>query len=363
MIDLIDIDGAPFARGAAYGAQAAGRIRAHVRDWLSAMALAGGCDGEAYARALVRDTDFKAAIAEHAPDLVQEVDGVAEGAGVDPELMYALQLVDEEWAYRKRGRRAARTPEKCSSFAFAGADGPGWIGQNMDLSPHTAGHQMALRVRGQGDAPSTLVFTVAGLLALMGVNSAGLGVCVNSLPQLPSRATGLPVAFMIRRLLQARTLDAAVALVRTLPHATNQHYVLAAPGAVRSFECSAAGVVEYHPPQPDRVLHTNHPLGGEPGDPEAEAERRNSVARLRSLETRLGAGRPDLQTLQAALCACDDPQNPVCRVYDPEAGLIGYTTGAMISAIAPGPEPLRAWMSAGPPSVAGYDALTLPRPA
>ena len=359
MIRVVDAGGDAHARGVAIGLALRDRIAAHMADWLATMGRAAGGDGEGYARRLLRDTDFRDALALHAPDLLDEARGVAEGASQDPDLVYALQLMDEEWAYRVRTRRTAAVLQKCSSLAIVTAGGPTWIGQNMDLGPHTDTHQVALRIGSDGDRPAALLFSIAGMLALMGVNGAGVGVCVNSLPQLPSAPTGVPVAFMIRRLLQARSLAETVDLVRSLPHATNQHYVLAAPGAVRSFECSAAGVTEYRPADRSRVLHTNHPLGAETGTPEPQGERRNSVARLESLTRRLGEGQADLASLQGALCAFDDPQNPVCRVYDPAAGLIGFTTGSMLTALRPGPKSLRAWMSAGPPSVAGYDPVSL----
>ena len=129
----------------------------------------------------------------------------------------------------------------------------------MDLGWYTDGFQALLEVD-DGEAPAALVFTTAGMLGLLGVNAAGVGVCVNSLPQLPSAPEGLPVAFVIRRLLQARAAEEALGLVQTLPHATNQHYVIAGPGVARSFEAGAGGVTEYLPPDPTRVLHTNHPL-------------------------------------------------------------------------------------------------------
>jgi hypothetical protein len=187
----------------------------------------------------------------------------------------------------------------------------------------------------------------------MGVNAAGVGVCVNSLPQLPSAPEGLPVAFMIRRLLQARSAGEAFDLVQSLPHATNQHYLIAGPGEARSFEASAAGVTEYLPPDPSRVLHTNHPLTDAPAAPEPPAARENSAARLASLQARLGAGDPGLAEIQAALSSCDDVRHPVCRA----GGAVGFTTGSMIAALAPAG--VDAWFSAGPPDAAGYHRFAL----
>jgi hypothetical protein len=194
------------------------------------------------------------------------------------------------------------------------------------------------------------------MIGLMGVNAAAIGVCVNSLPQLPSAPEGLPVAFVLRRLLQAASLDEAADLALSLPHATNQHYLIAAPGRVRSFEASAQGVVEYPPPAPDRVLHTNHPLAW-PGGEDDAAYRENSQARLDALAARLAGGPASFEALAAALSSCDDPRHPICRSAGPSP-LAPFTAGSMISALAPGG--VTAWISPGPPREAGYRKVTVP---
>jgi hypothetical protein len=338
------------------GEQLRPAIRAHIDAWLESLERAGLGEPREYVASMLRETDFKAAIRQFAPGLLDETRGVAEGAGADFDLVYGLQLMDEEWFYRRR--RAGSRIEKCSSVAIVAADGQTWIGQNMDLGAYTDGFQTVLRTEPHKDEPGVLVFTTAGMIGLMGVNDAGIGVCVNSLPQLPAGAQGVPVAFVIRALLQTRSLEAASALVQRLPHATNQHFVIAERGAVRSFEASAAGVVEYRPPDPSRILHTNHPLAERQGEPETPQERANSVARLQSLVQRLGDGAPGVAEIKAALSSCDDPRNPVCRIPDGEAGLIGFTTGSMISAL--GRNDIESWISPGPPSERGYSRISLP---
>ena len=348
----LDIAGEPRARGRAYGQAMARRIRAHLADWLDVVGRAVEGDPQAHVAAMLRDTDFKSAIARHTPDLLAEVEGIAEGAGAPADLVFALQLLDEEWAYRLSRTGAVPKLEKCSSLAIVSAGGPTWIGQNMDLGAYTDGHQALLRIGADARGPAALVFTVAGMLGLMGVNAAGVGVCVNSIPQLPSAPRGVPVAFVLRRVLQARSLAEAVDLMFALPHATNQHYVLAEHGAVRSFEAGSQGVTEFRPPEPDRVLHTNHPLSDAPAKAETEAARRNSVARLKSLRGRLAAGSPGFPEIAAALAAFDDPDHPVCRLADSKGFLIGFTTGSMISALSPGR--VESWVSDGPPSARPY---------
>jgi hypothetical protein len=348
----VEARGGPRERGLAIGRALAGPIAGHVAALKGALpAWVQPADG--YLADLLAETDFRRAIREHTPDLMTELEATAEAAGVSADDLFALQLLDEEWAYRVR-RSAARSPQKCSSLAIVDASGPTWIAQNMDLGWYTDGFQALLEID-DGETPAALVFTTAGMLGLLGVNAAGVGVCVNSLPQLPSAPEGLPVAFVLRRLLQARTAEEAWGLVQTLPHATNQHYLIAGPGVARSFEASAVGVTEYHPPDPTRVLHTNHPLTDAPATPEPPSARENSVARLASLQARLGDGRPGLTEIQAALSSCDDPRHPVCRT----GGQVGFTTGSMISALRPGS--VEVWVSNGPPATGGYHHRVLTR--
>ncbi len=346
MFQATAIQGDPRARGRAHGEAVGERIREHRDAWFRSL----GDDPQGWVADLLRDTDFQPAIRVFAPGLLEEVEGIAEGAGLPPDHLYALQLLDEEWAYRIR-RNAGQPKAKCSSFGIATAD-LAWIGQNMDLGGYTDGAQTLLRIAPHENDPGALVFTTAGMVGLMGVNDAGLGVCVNSLPQLASRSTGVPVAFVLRRLLQSRSMAEAAMMVRTIPHATNQHYVIAVAREVRSFEASADGVVEYRPPDHTRVLHTNHPLEAAPTEPEPPAYRVNSMARLKSLESRLSEGRVDLDVVQGALTACDDPEHPVCRVRDEKGLTIGFTTGAMISRLTS--SGVESWVSPGPPSVRGW---------
>ena len=62
-----------------------------------------------------RETDYVSAISRRTPDLLEEVRGIAAGAGVDPDLLFALQLLDEEWAYRLRAGPRARTLESAAA--------------------------------------------------------------------------------------------------------------------------------------------------------------------------------------------------------------------------------------------------------
>lgn len=300
-------------------------------------------DPRGYLEDLLAGTDFLTAARRLTPDLVEEVEGLSEGAGLSFADAFALQLIDEEWAFSAR-RTRARARDKCSSLAILGTDGaPTLIGQTMDLGAYTDGFQVLLRLAADGSAPDRLVFSVAGVIGLMGVNAGGLGVCVNALFQVPTAPQGLPVAFCLRSALTWSNARDAADFLRRTPHASGQHYLLADPAEIVSLEASAAEVAIVAPLAPGRFLHTNHPLTAAVGPGEV-----NSRTRLASLQARLAVGRPGLDQAMAALCSLDDPDHPVCRRKSATPDLTNFTTGAIISEL--GPREVRSFVSFGPPA-------------
>lgn len=360
-IDIVDVAGVPHDRGAAFGAARRADIAAYLGDWLASLAQTGIGDARAYVARMARETDFITATGQHAADLLEEAKGIAAGAGQPFELIFITQCMDEEWDYRRAVLSGAKTPDKCSSLAVHTRPGETWIAQNMDLHTYTDHHQVLMRAAPHGTTAGTLVLTAGSMIGLLGVNAHGVGVCVNSLPQLPAGRQGVPVAFVIRKILECANLDAAVRLLHALPHATGQHYVIADPDGARSFEASPAGVAEYRPADPARVFHTNHPLTAQYEIKDPAATSANSMARLASLVSRLNQGDVDDAAIQAALSSADDPAHPVCRLHGP--GLTGFTTGSMVSALRRDAAVIDSWVSAGPPSVRGYNHFTLPKAA
>ena len=346
---ILDVEGTPRERGVAQGIRFGSAIAGHFDAMVAAWRLAGVGDVDAFLRDMYADTQFEEAIRRHTPHLAEEMAGIAEGAGLDTSKIYALNLIDEGWAYSV-WRQKTGALVKCMSFALRDTKGTNWIGQNMDLGAYTDGFQRVVRHAPDGGRAGSLILTLAGTLALLGVNDHGVGVCVNSIPQVPSARRGLPVAFMIRHLLEQPSARQAASLCRSLPHATNQHYLIADADEIYSLEASSDGVADAGGPQV-RVLHSNHPLVGRERYPDGEE---NSVARLVSLERRLSGEVTGLETLQAALTAFDDPKHPVCRLREDELGIISFTTGSMISALRRERGASESYISLGPPSLRGY---------
>jgi isopenicillin-N N-acyltransferase-like protein len=352
-VRVLVLDGAPVDRGRVHGEELRTDIADAMERWRAALARDVG-DPDAYLDRFLAATDHPAAIGRYAPSLVEEIRGLAEGAAIPLADCLAYQLMDEEWRYRTT---SLVPTARCSGIGvFDETPGEALLAQNMDLPSHYDGSQVLLRVR-DGDKEA-MVFSAAGMLGLDGLNSDAVGICCNTLAQLRTNGSGLPVTFTVREVLARPTLSEATAFVRAVPHAVGQNYLVGSPERVVSLECSAGGVREYAP-HPTRVLHTNHPLenddivsepGGEIGAL-SETERR-----FEFLERRVFADAPvtvaDVQTLLS------DRTTPVCKIPTPDKPSI--TLGCLIMELSS--EPVL-HLAPGPPSETAFEQFRFAPPA
>jgi isopenicillin-N N-acyltransferase like protein len=154
-LEVVEVGGSAVERGRAFGAARSKPIAAWTSAWLASLS-AGGVDNPlAYVRSFLQETDFASAVEHHVPDLRAEIEAIAAASGMEPEIAFAAQCMDEEWAYRQE-RLGAPVQHKCSSAAVH-AQGQTYIGQNMDLGSWTDGHQVVLMMQPHGRDPGACV--------------------------------------------------------------------------------------------------------------------------------------------------------------------------------------------------------------
>ena len=260
-VDLQIIDAAGSAReiGRAHGEQAREAIARGLERWRDQLALTG-VDADSLWKDLSRGSGFRDATARWAPHLLDEVEGIAEGANADPDAVFATNCLDEAWWWGKQG-------SGCSAVALIDSGQRPIIGQNMDLDTWMDTTQVALRLQ-PSEGPAQVLLSRAGMVGLCGANEAGVGVVVNTLDTLPSTTDGLPVAFVIRLLAEQTSVDAVEPALRSVRHASGQAYTVAsADGAVAGYEAGGDHVASYvnDGDRPGARWHTNHPLAGSYG--------------------------------------------------------------------------------------------------
>jgi isopenicillin-N N-acyltransferase like protein len=198
------------------------------------------------------------------PWLVDEVDGAAEGAGVDALALFAASI-EEIWSSQPSpGGMGAGAPRpfrhgRCSDLVAAPPatdDGHVWVAHNNDLAPSSEAEGVALEWRVPGEP---VVFSLGtGPWISVGWNSAGLSLTGNELSPNDDRI-GVPRLLMVREQLTATTLDEAVAMALRPDRASSYNTVFAhRDGRVVNVEGSATDAELTTPRAAGTLAHTNH---------------------------------------------------------------------------------------------------------
>ncbi len=367
---VVEMRGTPRQKGQAHGAALAPKIAETMARWRADIAAAYDSDVDGFIDSFLGGTRFPAALERWTPHLLEEIDGIAEGAGQPVRDVLALNFMDEQWWFNAERKAASDVPEgkNCTSFGSTdSAAGATLMGQTMDIAAWSEGLQALLHLH-DDDGRETYVFTFAGFIGLLGLNSRGVGICCNALLELDHSDRGLPVAAVMRGVLGHDDPASAAAFVNRVNHASGQNYVIGGPGQVMSLECSAASVAPYVPHADGaRLCHTNHPLSntdtghyrsrtGKSTDEILDFTGTNSMSRFASIEGRLvePGQAVDLDSCKAALASEDDPANPVARRLEPsKPNIIGYTAGTAIFELSDQPV---LHFAAGPASVTHFQS-------
>ncbi|HEY9368242.1 C45 family peptidase [Streptomyces sp.] len=256
------------------------RRRGRARGRLLAADLHGALDAydrlfvlSGIAPATVRDDADRAlhAVDAFRPALRAQIEGIAEGAGVEPWRIAALNARTEILA---RGR--AVPPGECSTVvrrvrtAGGGAThiGATHIGVqtwdwHVELSPYW--HTLA----SGGGAHRYVGLTEHGILAKIGVNSAGLALHFNILGHRDDRVGGVPMHVLAALVLEeADDVAHALRIVRAAPITSSGSFMLFDTERAVLLDISPAGVFEAPQTADGTFLRTNHFLTPVPAEHE-----------------------------------------------------------------------------------------------
>lgn len=205
-IPFVEIGGTDRERGVQYGEFAAAQIAA-ARDFYEASF--GETLGLTWAQVRELAREWLAPSTEFAADLIEEMRGIADGAGLD--LLDILALNARGEVSRMR-RDEVDTDELdadsdgCSSFAIlpeASGDGHVYCGQNWDWRHAVRDTVLLLRIVREGK-PTIVQHVEAGQVGRQGANSAGVALNANGLGgRFPGTQPGVPQPLIRRRVLES----------------------------------------------------------------------------------------------------------------------------------------------------------------
>ncbi|WP_104203282.1 C45 family autoproteolytic acyltransferase/hydolase [Billgrantia saliphila] len=237
--------------------------------------------GIGWAQAREEAGRFEAMISRGFPDMLDEMAGIAWGAGVDFLDILTLNCRSEIALTRASGG--------CSAFSLR-RHGQQWLAQNWDWRHDQLDNVVALRIRGDG-RPALVTIGEAGMVGKVGLNAHGIGVCLNAIRS-QTCGEGLPIHVALRKILESPDFDSALDVATRDRVCSPAHFLLAS--AQVGNEGGQAAGLEVQPGEPGRiaprngiVTHTNHLYAQGVACPVQDFPRADSQPRLRRLDTLL----------------------------------------------------------------------------
>ncbi|KAK5957348.1 hypothetical protein OHC33_001721 [Knufia fluminis] len=133
------------------------------------------------------------------PAYLEEIRGLADGAGVEYETILALN-VRTEIGY-------GMLNDGCTAFAWKTKTGS-FIAQNWDWEGQQSGNIVVARIAQEGK-PTIHMMTEAGIIGKIGMNSAGVGVTLNAIAAKGVSFDKLPCHLALRTALESTSLQEA----------------------------------------------------------------------------------------------------------------------------------------------------------
>jgi isopenicillin-N N-acyltransferase-like protein len=254
MFPVVEISGSAFERGRMHGELARGRVERSLANYARLFAF----NGLAWDEAQRRGAPYRDVIGGFDAGLLEEMEGIARGAARPLSEVLALNVRTE--IMPQRFLEGADTGE-CTSVAVGpsgSTTGGTLLAQNWDWVGSQRDALILLRVRESAD-PACLTLTEAGMLAKIGLNDAGFGVCLNILRSVfDGGRPGIPVHVLLRALLKRASVAEAIEFSSGLSFGGSSNILCADRGGESaSLEFSPRGLRVV---QGDgaTLCHTNH---------------------------------------------------------------------------------------------------------
>jgi isopenicillin-N N-acyltransferase like protein len=349
-LPILEIEGGPFERGRQQGEGARALILRTVEHYREVIPKAIKLTWEQASREARKFLPYGE---EAFPESVEEIRGIAEGAGVPFHEVWTLNCYEG----------LTEVPQQiwgCTCLAVRGehtSDGHVFLAHNEDWNSIDRDVVYLVRAR-PDDGPAFIGMTYGPLLVNIGLNAEGIGVAINSVYPTDGRV-GVPRILCSRAVLNARSIGKAIRACVPKLRAGGYSYLLADHhGELYSVE-TAATTHDIRYGEEGWLAHTNHYLSPkmqaleEPGTYSSSHVRLNRARRL--LRAQLGT--VSVESLQTVLrdhvnypdsiCVHEDPGDPPYERELTLASLIMDLTDGVL------------WAAPGPPCESEYMAYRL----
>ena len=251
---VFKIEGNAIERGQQYGSQCKDLIGQAVAIYRQIFKDESDLNWE---QSLEKAKEFTPFIREYDAEIMEEIEGMAEGSGRPVEEILALNVRSElRFLLTAEGKKGKRS---CTSLAVtpdATASKHMLVAQNWDWHVKTQDLCVILEIKQKG-RPNIVQVVEAGIIAKIGFNSAGIGLCTNALISEKWRV-GVPFHAILRRILNAETMAEAIGAVTSPHRASSGNYLIGhVEGEAIDIE-AAPDHLNYIFPDCGIITHSNH---------------------------------------------------------------------------------------------------------
>ncbi|KAI0134509.1 acyl-coenzyme A:6-aminopenicillanic acid acyl-transferase-domain-containing protein [Xylariales sp. AK1849] len=193
------------------------------------------------------------------PRYLEEIRGIAEGASLSFLDILALNVRTEInfGLFSDTSKNFDVPSDGCTSLAWL-TEAHSFLCQNWDWMVDQGHNLIVCYISQPGTGiPDISMVTEAGIIGKIGLNSKGVGCCLNAIRCRGVDRTKLPIHFALRAILESTSRDEAVAQIKSAGVAGSGHILIADPTGSIGLECTSKWVKEL-PMDNGKVCHSNH---------------------------------------------------------------------------------------------------------
>ncbi|MHA2103208.1 MAG: C45 family autoproteolytic acyltransferase/hydrolase [Candidatus Hodarchaeales archaeon] len=251
---------------------------------------------------------FKKYINDFDPNYGAEIEGIAKGANIDADWIYALNARSEILT------NIAETITECTAISIKNQ---GLSGQNWDWSQELEPLSFILRIKNTFTNKTILMMTEPGIIGKVGLNSDGLGVCLNFLHGGSKELRGVPVHIILRAILDSPSLETALEKIKPAMKGKEAN-ILITDAKGKNIDIEFHNTRVLYPDMADgSYIHTNHYLKEEIivdkkdlSSSFARYEKTKEIVSQNTIES--------IDDIKSILLNKENAELPICRTYMPD---------------------------------------------
>ncbi|WP_245415747.1 C45 family autoproteolytic acyltransferase/hydolase [Alteribacter populi] len=301
---ILNLSGSSYDIGLKHGEKAKKQVHNSLQTYERMFKeFAGTSWNQAREKALLHVKEIE----KYNPNYIDEMDGLANGAGVTFEDILTLNARSEIVLIN--------TTDGCTSFALINPRKMDtWLAQNWDWKGNQVDSLIHLHIK-QNDLPSIQMITEAGIIGKIGCNDKGVGVCLNALVT-DTWQPKVPIHLGLRAVLESNSMEEAISRVKGNQMASSAHFLIASKSEeILSIEVSPVHTAK-RKTNNGLLTHTNHICDEEMKrkvEEEALPDSFERFAKVTNLLEKLNDKEVKKENLFRVLCNHDSYPNSICR--------------------------------------------------